>query len=392
MELHRSLEVLARKEARTVVGLISGTSADAVDAAGVRITGAGAGARVEVLATVPYPYPAGLGARLRGLTESGTIRDVCELNVTLGEIFAQAAVEVIRRVGTADMIGSHGQTVYHIPPHSGQHGATLQIGEGAVIAERTGLTTVSNFRPRDLAAGGTGAPLVPYADFVLFRHANTTRLAQNIGGIANVTVLPAGGRLEDIYAFDTGPGNMVIDAVMERLFGRPYDRAGETSAEGGVREPLLAELLGDDFVRADPPKATGRERYGEPYVDRILGIATAMRLAPKDFVATLAAFTAESIVENYRRFIFPRYEVQEVIVSGGGVHNASIMDRLTTRLAPRRVVTSAALGIDPDFKEAVAFAILANDALMGLATNVPGATGASRPVVLGTITPGNLTG
>jgi len=386
--LARMLETIAARPARIVLGLISGTSADAIDAAAVRITGAGPSARVEVLATYAHPLPEALGQRLRDLTERGSIREACELNVVLGELFADAAAILTARVGAVDLIGSHGQTVYHIPPADGRPGSTLQIAEPAVIAERTGILTVADFRPRDMAAGGMGAPLVPYADYILFRHPARTRVIQNIGGIANATVLPAGGGPEDVSAFDTGPGNMVIDALMRRFFGRPYDAGGAVAATGRVHEELLAEWLADEFITAPPPKATGRERYGDPYTQRAAARAQALGLSAEDTVATITALTGEAIVENYRRFIFPVRAVDEVVVGGGGARNATLMDGLRQRLAPRPVITTAALGIDSDAKEAVAFAILANDAVMGLATNVPGATGARHPVTLGAIVPG----
>ncbi len=386
--LAQAVEAIAARPTRTVLGLISGTSADAIDAAAVRITGAGAASRVDVLATAAYPLPEGLGQRLRDLTERGSVREVCELNAALGELFAEAAAALAARVGGVDLIGSHGQTVYHIPPAAGRPGSTLQIGEPAVIAERTGVLTVADFRPRDMAAGGMGAPLVPYADYILFRHPSRTRVIQNIGGIANATVLPAGSGPADVTAFDMGPGNMVIDALMRRCFDRPYDAGGEVAAGGHVHEALLAALLDDEFIAAAPPKATGRERYGEPYARRVMEQAGALRLPAEDLVATVTALTADAILENYRRFIFPARTVDEVVVAGGGVRNGTLMERLRRRLAPRPVMTTSELGIDSDAKEAVAFAILANDALMGLATNVPGATGARHPVILGALIPG----
>lgn len=385
------LGAIAARPARTVLGLISGTSADAIDAAAVRITGAGPGSRVEVLATAAQQLPDPLRERLYGLTESGSVREVCELNVALGELFAELARALAARVGGVDLIGSHGQTVYYIPPVDGHPGSTLQIGEPAVIAERTGILTVADFRPRDMAAGGMGAPLVPYADYILFRHPSRTRVIQNIGGIANGTLLPAGGTLADVTAFDTGPGNMVIDALMRRFFDHPYDAGGKVAAGGRVHEAFLAELLADDFIAAPPPKATGRESYGEPYARRVAERAGELGLSTRDLIATVTALTVDAIVENYRRFMFPAGAVDEVVVGGGGARNATMMERLRRRLAPRAVMTTSELGIDSDAKEAVAFAILANDAVMGLATNVPGATGARHPVVLGAIIPGRNT-
>lgn len=388
--LARAMDVLAGKPVRTAIGLISGTSADGIDVAGVEIGGEGGAATIRVRVTLSHPYPAGLGERLHALTEGGTVRDVCELNVTVGELFAEAALTAGGHLGEVDLIGSHGQTIYYIPPGPHQQGSTLQIGEPAVIAERTGVLTVGHFRARDMAVGGTGAPLVPYADYVLFRDPARTRIVQNIGGIANATVLPAGSGIDAVYAFDTGPGNMVIDALVRMLTGESFDRGGALAARGTVEETLLAELLDDDFLAAPPPKATGRERYGRPYAERVLARGRARGLSPEDLIATVTALTAETIVGQYRRFIYPRHAPDEVIVSGGGVHNATLMDGLGRRLAPVPLRPASDLGVDSDAKEAIAFAILAHDAVMGLATNVPRATGARRPVILGAIYPGRM--
>jgi len=389
MRLARVLDAIARKPARTVIGLISGTSADAVDAAAVRVEGKDRARWVATLATASYPYPPEVRARVLALTAGGSTREVCELNVAVGELFAEAALRVMARVGEVDLIASHGQTVYHLPPGPGQPGATLQIGEPAVIAERTGTCTVAHFRARDMAAGGQGAPLVPYADFVLFADRARTRIAQNIGGIANATVLPAGAGPEEVLAFDTGPGNMVIDLLAEMLLGRALDADGQAAAQGTVDETLLGDLLWDEFIIAPPPKSTGRERYGRAYAEAVLARARRKDLSPHDVLATVTALTAEAIVLNYEQFIFPRHDVHEVIVSGGGVHNRTLMERLGRRLAPRAVRRASEFGVDDDAKEAVAFAILGHDALLGLATNIPRATGARRPVVLGAIYPPN---
>lgn len=386
--LGQALEAVAARPVRTVLGMISGTSADGINVAAVRIAGQGADARMNVLATRTHPFPPGLRERLLVLTDGGSAREICELNVVLGELFAEAASSVAASVGEVDLIGSHGQTIYHIPPGGGRPGSTLQIGEAAVIAERTGILTVADFRPRDMAAGGMGAPLVPYADYVLFRDPTRSRVIQNIGGIANATILPAGGGLGEVFAFDTGPGNMVIDALVQRYFDRPYDEDGSVGVRGRVNAGLLAELLEDEYFSVLPPKATGRERYGEPYTQRVAARGEALGLPADDLVATVTALTADSIIINYERFVFPRHPIDEVVVGGGGARNRALMARLRQRLAPRTLLTTADLGIDSDFKEAVAFAILANDAVMGLATNVPSATGARHPVILGAIIPG----
>lgn len=380
---------LYEKRKRRVVGLMSGTSVDGIDAALVEIEGAGAGAGVELLAFRTYPFQPETRERILRALASASAREVCELNFLLGEAFAAAVLKVIQEAGLeprdVDLIGSHGQTVYHIPKAMAGVNSTLQIGDGAVIAERTGLPVVCDFRTRDIAAGGDGAPLVPYADFVLFNRSGRVRALQNIGGIANVTVLP--GTVEEVFAFDTGPGNMIIDHVARAAAAdeEAYDEGGELSALGVADEALLERLLDHEYLRLSPPKSTGREMFGQAYSQALVDAYDPLRLL--DLLATVVCFTADSIARAYRDFIFPRYKVDEVIVSGGGVHNATLLSRLRAALAPVPVRSLEDLGLSSDAKEAVAFAILANETIAGNPSNVPGATGALRPVVLGKIVP-----
>lgn len=342
--------------------------------------------KVRLLAHETYPYPYALRERLLGLCEGGNVRELCEMNFHLGEVFAAAALKIIEKAGKrpADIgaIGSHGQTVYHLPRQ-----ATLQIGEPAVIAERTGITTVGDFRPGDIAAGGEGAPLIPYADYVLFANPKTSRVLLNIGGIANVTYLPAGAGLEGIKAFDTGPGNMLLDGAVQRLTegALGYDKDGALAARGRVHSDLLTELMRHPFIRKAPPKSTGREEFGEAFLGKILGIAKKKGLSMEDLLATLTAFTVESIVENSRLFLG---EFEELIASGGGAKNRTLMRALKERLAGVKVTTTQEYGIPVEAKEALGFAILAYQALKGRPNNVPAATGAKRPVVLGKIIQG----
>ncbi|MBI4278792.1 MAG: anhydro-N-acetylmuramic acid kinase [Armatimonadetes bacterium] len=375
---------------------MSGTSVDGIDAALVEISGGGPSARVRLLAFENVPFSTDLRERILALCspETGTVDKVCAMNAELGELFAQAAMRVAERAGlgiaAVDLIGSHGQTVWHIPPASGVPGATLQIGEPAVIAERTGVLTVADFRVRDMAAGGMGAPLVPYADIVLFGHPARARAVQNLGGIGNVTVLPAAPTMETVYAFDTGPANMVIDAVVEIVTrGRQtYDRDGVLAGQGRVHADLLRELMAHPFIAQPPPKATGREEFGAHFTRRVLSRARDLQLDGADLVATATAFTAESIAENYRRFVLPRHPIDEVIVGGGGSYNPTLVRMIRERVGGIPVMTCEDLGVNSDAKEAIAFALLANDAALGLPTNVPGATGARRPVVMGKFLPG----
>ena len=374
-------------------GLMSGTSCDGVDVAVVDV----AGRRAELVAFKTYAYPRRLRAAVLELCRGApaSVEDVCHLNFVLGETFADALVRLARRRGirlsSIDVIGSHGQTICHVPRgrRSGRRTvrSTLQIGEPCVIAERTGITTVADFRPRDIAAGGQGAPLVPYADWLLLRHDRLARAVQNIGGIANVTYLPARCALGRVVAFDTGPGNMFIDRVTHLATGGRlrFDRDGRLARRGRVHPRLLAEWLRHPYFRRRPPKSTGREEFGWAFADERYARAIARRIDPLDVLATATALTAESIARAHRRFLPGR--VDEVIVSGGGVRNAALMAMLADRAAPARVVASDELGLDADAKEAVAFAVLAAQTVRGQANNVPAATGAGRSVVLGKIVP-----
>ncbi len=381
------------KQVKRVAGLMSGTSADGVDAAIVDISRRGAQhpADVKVIAFDTFPYRPELRRRIFALfqPETGRVDDICRTNFVLGEVFAEAVIKLAKKSGVAlssiDLIGSHGQTIYHIP--RGRVRSTLQIGEPCIIAERTGITTVADFRPRDIAAGGEGAPLVPYADYVLFAHRRKTRAIQNIGGIANVTFLPACGEMKDVIAFDTGPGNMILDHLVCRLTkGRAkYDAGGRRAGRGKVHAALLAGLMKHKYLRRRPPKSTGREEFGTPLADRLLADGKKLGLNAADILSTATAFTAESIADAYRRFL-PK-SPDEVILCGGGARNGSLAKMLRQRLSPAKVLLTDDFGISADAKEAVSFAILAHATICGMAGNAPSATGAKCSVVLGKIVP-----
>jgi anhydro-N-acetylmuramic acid kinase len=350
-----------------VAGLISGTSVDGIDVAVVDI-----GEGVHVVTTATVPYPAEVRAAILSVSNAAThTGTIARLNFLLGELFAEALVKTGVPLETIELIGSHGQTIFHegeTVEFAGRLVAsTMQIGEGAVIAERTGIDTVTDFRTADMAAGGKGAPLVPFLDYRLFRSAEHARVALNIGGIANITVLPAGARPEDVVAFDTGPGNMVMDAIAP-----PFDRDGARARAGQVNEALLERLLGDAYYRREPPKSCGREQYGEAFV-RESGID----------IATAAELTARTIAQAIGRYP----ATQEVIVSGGGAHNGYLMERLRA-LVSVRVTTSAEFGIGVDSKEAILFAVLAHETVQGQAGNLPTATGARKSMILGKISRG----
>ena len=379
-----------------VVGLMSGTSGDGVDAALVEISGQGEQLQVRPVAFAVTSFLPDLQRRVLKAALEGSVREICYLNGLLGEVFARAALKVIKKAKLSpseiDLIGSHGQTVHHLPVGRRERGiglvrATLQIAEAAVIAERTGVTTVANFRARDLAVGGEGAPLAPYVHYVLLRDPSRTRLIVNLGGISNVTVLAKGAGLEVVQAFDTGPANMVLDGLINRITrGRlSLDRQGAMALSGRVDAALLKELLQHPYLRRRPPKSTGREEFGAEFVERIRTIQKRRKLADRDVMATCARFTAECI--GTARKWLPE-EIDEVIVGGGGVRNRALMGHVAQVLAPAPVRTFDEVGWSSKAFEAIAFAVLAYQTVHGRPSNVPSVTGASKAVVLGHIVPG----
>lgn len=390
------------KKARTsigksmnVVGLMSGTSADGVDAALVRISGHGDAVSVKPLAFSALPYPRRLQPRIVTAAVEGSVAEICHLNAVLGEWFSRAALRVMAQAkvqpSQVHLIGSHGQTIHHLPTPMREYGighirSTLQIAEPSIIAERTGITTVANFRPRDMAVGGEGAPLAPYAHYMLLRNPHCSRLIVNLGGIGNVTYLPAGKGLESVKAFDTGPGNMVLDGLMQHVSGGrlSMDRNGRLAAKGTVDLNLLNTMLAHPFLKKRPPKSTGREEFGGKFLARLLTAARG-RIQSEDLLATASLYTAVSI--GLARQWLPG-PVEEVIVAGGGAHNQTMMTDLAAVFEPTPVTRLDDLGWDSRAFEAIAFALFAYQTMHGQCTNVPSVTGASHPVVLGHITPG----
>jgi len=394
------LITLSQKLEKRIVGLISGTSADGIDAALVRVRGHAhdaqpANERFQLEAFATFPYPQELREQLlaASLPGAGTVDLICRLNIVVGECFAQAALKIISQAGAKpqdiDLIGSHGQTIHHLPfaeplagiPASG----TLQIGEPSVIAKRTGIITIADFRAADMALGGQGAPLVPFLDYMLFRSTAQTRGVLNIGGIANLTVLKKGGGLGDVVAFDTGPGNMVMDALTQNFFGRTFDDGGALAAQGKVSEILLAELLQHPYFAKPIPKSTGREEFGAVYCADLIERAMRLQLTPQDMLATATALTAETIAREAQLLEKRFGKMDELIVSGGGIHNRTLMAMLQERFAPAKVATTTDYNLPGDAKEAILFAVLANETVGGFAGNVPSVTGAKAATVLGKI-------
>lgn len=378
-----------------IIGLMSGTSADGIDAALCEIDGAPPRVNARIIQARGVPYPPDVQTRilLACRPESGTVDEICRLNAALGEAFASAVRDLIADVGLQpsdiDLIGSHGQTVWHDIALDGRAVATLQIGEAAVIAERTGITTIHNFRPRDIAAGGQGAPLTGYADWLLLRHETNWRAIQNIGGMGNVTFLPPlSDTLSVPIAFDTGPGNALIDGAVTLVTGKlmRYDADGRIAASGRIDSDWLESLTDDPYFHRAPPKTTGRELFG---ADRAAALVTAGRargLADADIVATLTALTAASIADAYQRFA--PAPIAEVVLGGGGARNSTLVNMMRDWLAPSFVMTHEDIGMDSDFKEALVFALLAYETWHGRAGAHPAVTGARYGAILGQITPG----
>jgi anhydro-N-acetylmuramic acid kinase len=389
-----------------VAGVMSGTSADGVDVAVCRISparDAGGTPRVTLLGHVGVAYPKAVKAAVLAAMDAKTISvaELARLNWRLGEVYADAVEKAQAGVGVkVGLVGCHGQTVYHQGKAEKYLGkavrATWQMGEAAVIAERLRVPVVSDLRPADLAAGGQGAPLVPMLDYCMFRSAKVSRVLQNLGGIGNLTAIPAGADVSGVMAFDTGPANMVIDACMKRLYGREFDRGGVVARTGRVLEGVVPRVLGESYFSALPPKSCGREQFGEAFVSRFVAMCRKAGGRDEDVIATATALTAASVVDAYRRFVWghvgqaaPLSRV-EFVVAGGGAKNASLMGMLRDGFSPLgvKVRLMEELGVPAQAKEAVAFALLAWLSWNGLPGNVPAATGAKRAVVLGKVSRG----
>jgi anhydro-N-acetylmuramic acid kinase len=383
-----------------VVGLMSGTSADGIDAALVRISGSPPAINTKFEGHHHIRFPAPVREAILRLANGAptTTAEISQLNFLVGEEFARAAIAASKKwrvpLRQISLIGSHGQTIFHQGMAAGFLGrrlaSTLQIGEPSIIAGRTGVTTIGDFRPADMAAGGQGAPLVPFVDYLLYRHARIGRVALNIGGIANLTVIPAGARPRQLFAFDIGPGNMVIDAIVASATrGRAhYDRDARLAIRGKLLPGLLSTLLKEPYLRKRPPKTAGREQFGRAYAERILVWGKRHGASTEDLVRTATVFASLSIADALRRFVLPRAPVDELIVAGGGARNPLLMAQLGASLPEIEIVPASEFGIPAEAKEAFAFAVLAYEAYHGRANTLPSATGARHPVVMGKLVQG----
>jgi anhydro-N-acetylmuramic acid kinase len=425
--------------AKLVLGMMSGTSADGVDTALVRISGAPPELKIDLLKHLHQSFPQQAREEILRAAEQNPLmpKEFSQLHARLGKLYAEVALAACKKFRISpkkiDLIGNHGQTIFHQGPSasrsrassapvvvkgagfgqlSGTIPSTLQLGDGSLIANLTGITTVSDFRPADIAQGGQGAPLVPFADYALYRHPELGRISLNIGGIANITVIPAGAKPSDVFAFDTGPGNMVIDALVQHFtHGRlRYDKNAALARHGHLSRELLAQLMRDPYFKIKPPKSTGREYFGANYVRKILVQARRFKLKPNDLIHTVTVFTAASVADALHRWVLAKHKIHQLIVSGGGAQNPLLLSQLAALLsacvgaqhvAPDagkmsaksscehgsaiEVLPSTTLAIPTDAKEALAFAILAYETFHQRPSNIPSATGARRPTILGKI-------
>jgi anhydro-N-acetylmuramic acid kinase len=376
-----------------VAGVMSGTSADGVDVALVRITGQGFKLNLKLIAHEHFPYSRAVRAAVLAAMDAKliSVAELSRLNFLLAEIYADAVKKTQQRSGESklDLVGCHGQTIYHqgnAAPYLGQRiASTWQTGEGAILAARLGVPVVSDFRPADMAAGGKGAPLAPFLDYVLFRDRHAGRIVQNLGGIANLTAIPAHAAPEQVIAFDTGPGNMVIDQLMQLLFDKPYDRNGAVARSGRVIQPILEATLEDPFFRQCPPKTAGREEFGRDFARNFL--RRCRKLSKADVIATATALTEFSIAHAIQQFVLTKGSFRDYVVSGGGTANRTLLAGLQHQLSLRglKLRETDEFGIPSQAKEAVAFAVLAYQTWLRQPSNIPSATGAKRPAVLGKI-------
>jgi anhydro-N-acetylmuramic acid kinase len=380
-----------------VLGMMSGTSADGIDVALAWISGEPPRLKAKLMGHTSVKLPGALRKEILHVAAGHliTANELSQLNFCLGEVFADAALSACTRFRVSPsrvhLVGTHGQTVFHqgIPVYffGRKVASTLQIGEPSIIAARTGITTVGDFRPADIALGGQGAPLVPYADYLLYRHPRLGRVSLNLGGIANITVLPRAAKSNQVLAFDTGPANMLIDALVSHFTDgrRRFDANAQLASQGRSIPALLNELMRDPYLKLAPPKSTGREYYGQAYLKKLLAFGRRHRAKPNDLIRAATIFTALSVLDALNRFVLPKTKIHQLIVSGGGARNPLILAQLAATLPGVEVLPSSRLGIPEDAKEAFTFALLAYESFHRRSANLPSATGARGPVILGKI-------
>jgi len=413
------------KNSLLVLGLMSGTSADGIEVALVRISGTPPKLNSKLLGHHSLPIPKPIRAAILRIAEGTPLpaAEISQLNFRLGQLFAEAAMATCKKLRvplkSLDLIASHGQTIFHqgqpVPYLGAATSSTLQIGEPSVIAARTGVTTIGDFRPADMAAGGQGAPLVPFADYLLYRHEKFGRVSLNLGGIANVTVIPANSKPQDVFAFDTGPANILIDALVSHFtHGRQrFDKNASLASRGHINNALIYRLMKDPYLKLRPPKSTGREYFGAHHVKDLLNFSRKLEIRPADILYTVTYFTAASVIDALHRFVFPKHKISQLIVSGGGARNPLLMAQLeallridsfsSSRHSPARSVAEGSLAsrhfpknsidvlpsthfnVPKQSKEAYAFALLAYETFHHRPSNLPSATGATRPAILGKI-------
>lgn len=390
---------ISKKKERLIIGTMSGTSTDGIDVALIKIKGSRLKTELKVVAFDSFPFPEKVRKEIFQIYPPNqvNVEEIARISNLISEIQAESIIKLVSKSGCRldeiDLISMYGLTLYHEPPDRRKKliSKHLEIGEPAIVMERTGITTLSDLRMQDIAVGGEGCPLVPYADWILYCDKNIGRAVQNIGGIGNVTGIPPSAKLDDLIAFDTGPGNMIVDGLVKFFSnGREkFDRNGRLAAQGTVNQKLLDLLMGNAFIKKVPPKSTGRELFGEQYCKWLLEQANEMRIAKNDLLATATAFTAESIAYSYRRFLFPHFDIDQIILGGGGAKNSTLVNMIRERLAPIKVFVSEDFGLKSEAKEAVSWAILGNEVIQGKTCNVPSATGANRGVLLGKLLPGH---
>lgn len=386
---------LINKTEKFVIGLMSGTSMDGIDAALIKIKNNGIDTKVNLLNFHTFPYPEQLKNELLEISQpgQGTVDQICRLNFVVGEYFSDAVLEICKLsnldVSQVDLIGSHGQTIHHLPDKITYFNksirSTLQIGEPSVIANRTGCITVANFRSADVVQDGQGAPLVPYFDFLMFHSVKLNRVVLNIGGIANITILRKNGTANDVLAYDTGPGNMVINALMNKFYNKDYDENGSIALTGDISETLLSKLLQHHFFNKSIPKSTGREEFGDLFIKDLLNQSTKLKLKAKDIIATVTELTVRSIMVALKFSPLSIEQLDELIISGGGIHNQAILKSLINNFYHSDILITDHFNVPRDAKEAICFAVLANETISGNCANLPSVTGAKRTTILGTI-------